>query len=123
MGLDRLTEGKPDGDLGKRLEPSDPDPKATEGVRQLLLSAAEGNLKRDLFKPSLAANLFPDYVKELGESIKAFRNLTGLELCDREETRAGVNYVYRATYGTNHVDLWLRFAKNGLIDDIKYRPE
>jgi hypothetical protein len=120
----READNTPEESMQKRVEPiEDKDPKVTALVQQYIREAMDGTLKPDLFTPDLAAQIFPDQVKEAGAFFKSLGPQTGIELYEREQQGDGYRYLYRLSYKDKLVVLRLSMTADKRISEVVFYLE
>jgi D-alanyl-D-alanine carboxypeptidase len=101
---------------------SDTDPKTTEAHRKLLLAAADGTIKKELFNEEMQAQIFPDRIKGAQGFLTSLGQLGSFELIKVEEKDGNKIRVYRAKYTSQDVNVIVATDKNGKIAGFALAP-
>jgi CubicO group peptidase (beta-lactamase class C family) len=101
----------------------DKEPQVTAFLKDVLQKFAAGTIKPEIFTPEMNAVLFPEVVKQIGASVKAFGTLESVGLLSRSEENGLRVYRYRLQYPSVKVLVRLALTRDDKIAGLNSAVE
>jgi D-alanyl-D-alanine carboxypeptidase len=96
----------------------DTDPAATERLRKVVQSLADGTADPEQFTPRARQALFPDRVRQARELFGRLGELRSLELLERREENGLTHHRYRVTFGDTPITMLFALDADGKIAGV-----
>jgi hypothetical protein len=100
----------------------DPAPTIAEAHKQLLLSATNGTMNKELFTPEMQARIFPDLAKMAQQFLSGLGKLESFTLVRLDEKDGNKIRLYKATMGGQDLNMYVATDKNGKIAGFSLTP-
>lgn len=97
--------------------------KETALVRRVIEEVASGKADPKAFSGEARESLFPNRIRQAGESLARLGKLNKIERVERNETAAGIELKYRCEFGDAALTCKCVLDRNGKISGILFLPE
>ncbi len=95
---------------------------AAERAKSLFEQFVTGKLDRSDFTPEMDKAMTPEVVKQVQPQFATLGSITGLSLESRQDSAAGTNYVYAASFSAGEHKIQIFLTHDGKVGGYRVLP-